>query len=298
MERLGPFKELIGMIPTHKLMLVRCLDGRSLMGRAVPAVVLGRFFGKGVILQLRTPEFEELLTRHRRWLMPALRLADRIVVGSRYLERILDRAHLPVNRLADPVTADASAYRPVGKLQPKVLVDVALEPHHQVGLAVKAFRLVKQKYPRAELVITGSGTHLGRLERMVDDLNLAGVTFGVDLTAEELQAARSECDIYVNPSAQEESPSGMIEAMASGLPVVCTDADGLLHLVRDGVSGLIVPMGDYVGLADSIIELIENNELTERLSREGLAEAKKHTWARVRQDWVNLFHQIVGTRRN
>lgn len=297
----GPWtlwKRLVRLITPRQLVLIRSYSGSALLKQAVPALILARFFGKGVVLQLATPEFEEIFNRHRRWLLPVLRLADEIVTGSRYLERVLLRARLPVRRMVDPIATETVSHRIVSRLQPRILVDVDLEPYHQVGSALRAFRLVKQKYPRSEMVISGSGSDSSRLKRLAVDLNLAGVTFLNGADEVELTRLRSECDLYLNPSLQEESPSGMVRAMAAGLPVVCTDADGLLHMVRHGLNGLVVPMGDHVGLADAVIELVENTELTVRLSKEGLSEANRHSWPRVRQDWVNLFRRVGRKKHN
>ena len=60
-------------------------------------------------------------------------------------------------------------------------------------------------------------------------------------------------------------------------------------MVRDGVSALITAAGDHVAVADAIIELVENPELTGKLSRQGVGEARKYSWVRMRQDWVNLY---------
>ncbi|MCP4606310.1 MAG: glycosyltransferase family 4 protein, partial [Proteobacteria bacterium] len=49
---------------------------------------------------------------------------------------------------------------------------------------------------------------------------------------------------------------------------------------------------DHVAVADSIIELIENSELAEKFSQQGRTLARKYTWARVRQDWVNLYAEL------
>ncbi len=98
--------------------------------------------------------------------------------------------------------------------------------------------------------------------------------------------------MYLHPAVVDESPAGLVKAFAAGLPVVAADADGVLHLVRDSFSGLLVAVGDHVGLADSMIELVENTELTEKLSLQGKIEARKHTWSRLRQDWVNLYANI------
>jgi phenylacetate-CoA ligase len=173
------------------------------------------------------------------------------------------------------------------------MVDCSLEPESDVVGALRAFRLVKQKYPRAEMVVVGDGTLRSRLLNKVDTERLHGIEFVGTVDQSRRADLYRDCDVYLNPSLLDESPTSLVYAFASGLPVVTTDADGLLHMVRAGVSALVSPMGDHVGLADSVIELIENPELVRRLSEQGRNEARKYVWSRVRQDWVNLYRRLV-----
>ena len=53
-------------------------------------------------------------------------------------------------------------------------------------------------------------------------------------------------------------------------------------------------INDHAAIADRVIELIEDNELTEKLSNQGKEEVKKYSWSRVRQDWVNLYMKLAS----
>jgi glycosyltransferase involved in cell wall biosynthesis len=254
---------------------------------------MARFFGKRPVLHFVSAEIEPLLERYRRWLIPVLRLADTAVVGSRYLQKVLGRIGVPVRMVTQPVALDGITHQVRRKLQPKILVSTSLEPDLNVQLAIKAFRLVKQKYPRCELVVVGDGSERVRLEQLVARHRLFGVEFKGALEEAESVQMYQQCDLFLHAPLVDESPIALVRALAAGLPVVTSDADGITHMVRDRVNALIVPMGDHVGLADAVIELVENQELCERLSAQGRAEAEKYVWARVRQDWVNLYKGMV-----
>ena len=66
------------------------------------------------------------------------------------------------------------------------------------------------------------------------------------------------CDIFVFPSKGEMMPRAVIEAMVIGVPVVASGVDGIIDLIQDGQTGLIVKPGDVSGLAESICNLLEN----------------------------------------
>lgn len=282
------FRELARIIRRHEVVFVQAGSEASIVGLALPVIVLARFFGRKVLLRLTSADIELLLDRRERFVIPILRQANQVVVGSRYLQKSLTRSRLHAAALAGPVKLDGLSHRVRERLQPRILMTAPLRLENNPLCALQAFRLVKQKYPRAELVVAGDGPMRRSLEMTVTAQRIYGVEF-VSADHAQLAGLHDECDVYLNSSSVDETPAALVHAFASGLPVVVTDADGLLPMVRDRVSALIAPVNDHVGLADRIIELIENPELTATLSRAGAGEAQKYSWSRVRQDWVNTL---------
>ena len=290
----GNLKLLLGKLRSHDVVQITCDSPGQIVRQALPAIVLTRFFGHKPVLHFVSVGVEQLLDRHRRWVAPILKLAACAVVGSRYTQRTLGRIGLDARVLPQPIEVEAGAHRVRRKLQPRALVDTRLEPDMNVTAAIKAFRLVKQKYPRAELVIVGDGSQRTELIDLVASNNINGVAFEERPDEAELARLYDECDLFLHCPLVDESPTALVRAFAHGLPVVTTDADGLIHMVRDQVNALVVPLGDHVMLSDAMIELVENQELCEKLSKQGRNEADKYLWSRVRQDWVNLYKSLVS----
>lgn len=90
-----------------------------------------------------------------------------------------------------------------------------------------------------------------------------------------MPSALQRMDIYVNTSYQEGMPNGVLEAMACGLPVVATDADGTPDVVVDGVTGFVCGMGDLRALLHCCRRLIEAPALRQRLGRAGRARVQQ-----------------------
>jgi len=282
-------RSLARVIPRHEAVLVLAGSEAALVRLALPVIVLSRFFGKRVVLRLTSADVELLLDRRERFVAPLLRQASAVVAGSRYLQKSLARSRVSAVTLTGPVDLSGICHRVVEQLQPRILMTSPLRLENNPLCALRAFRLVKQKYPRAELVIVGDGPMRATLERTVAAQRLYGVEFASPGHPEEIARLHAECDMYLNSSSVEETPPGLVRAFAAGLPVVVTDADGLLPMVRERVNALIAPVNDHAGLANRVIELVEHPELAAKLSRAGASEAQKYTWARVRQDWVNVL---------
>jgi glycosyltransferase involved in cell wall biosynthesis len=88
------------------------------------------------------------------------------------------------------------------------------------------------------------------------------------------EAALRDLDIFVLPSLSEASSNGLMEAMATALPVVATSVGGNPGLVEDEITGLLVPPGDAPALAKAISRLIEDRVLAARLGEQGRTHAQ------------------------
>ncbi|CAN5621187.1 hypothetical protein BH18ACT1_BH18ACT1_02380 [soil metagenome] len=108
-------------------------------------------------------------------------------------------------------------------------------------------------------------------------------------------------DVLVNASRAEPFGRSVLEAQASGVPVVATDAGGIPEFVSDGVTGLLVPPGDEPALAAAIDRLLEDEELRARLAAAGRAQAEERFALETRYDLVaGVFRGAVpplGRRR-
>src|SRR5204863_8286677 len=125
---------------------------------------------------------------------------------------------------------------------------------------------VRDRYPREQLVIWGGGPLRADRERLIVEAGLGGGAGLPGATAEPERALRA-MDIFVLPSRSEACSNVLVEAMASGLPLVATRVGGNPALVDDEVTGLLVPPGDPAALAKAIIRLVEDPVLADRLGR-------------------------------
>jgi glycosyltransferase involved in cell wall biosynthesis len=153
------------------------------------------------------------------------------------------------------------------------------------GLAttLRAFAAFAQKYPRAQLTIAGEGPLLEELRAQAAALGLGDrVFFSGFLPQPTLRALYRESHLFLHPSElspngdQEGVPNSMLEAMASGLPVVATWHGGIPEAVADGESGLLVPERDDRAVAAAMLRLASDPAAYDRMS----VAAAQHVMAR------------------
>jgi glycosyltransferase involved in cell wall biosynthesis len=103
----------------------------------------------------------------------------------------------------------------------------------------------------------------------------------------------SAADIFVFPSRVETLGNVVLEAMASGLPVIGADQGGTVENVRHGLNGLLVPAGDADRFADAILKLVDDPDLRGRLARNARAWAEERSWERAFETLLDSYEERI-----
>ena len=165
----------------------------------------------------------------------------------------------------------------------------------QAGL-IRAFAQVRARHPEALLVVAGDGPCRSELERVVSEL---GQRDHVRLLGnrDDVPAVMSALDVFVLPSIAEGISNTILEAMATGLPVVATRVGGNPELVEDGVSGALVPRSDPGALADAIGAYVGDIDLRWRHGQASRHRAIGHfSLERMAQAYTNLYSALAASR--
>ncbi len=253
----------------------------------------------------------------RSWYRRTLRRAAKVAFVSEFVRR---RAleYFPEYResfMTIPNATDTEVFRPaVGGGNPSSLLPVQIEPECQyvlyagrlipekgIDVLIRAFTNVTAQNPRARLIVTGSsffgGAQRTRFEEELAQLAESvgsAIQFTGFVPREQLKTLYQACDVVVVPSTwQDPAPLVVLEAMASGKSVVATAVGGIPELVRDGVTGLVVPPSDPDALATAIHRLLRDSALRHALgaaAREHVVA--KHSSARLVEDIDTLFRNL------
>lgn len=207
-----------------------------------------------------------------------LRLATHVLVNSQAIADRLGR--LPSARrgrlavVRNGVDLTRFTPRPGFSGRPGMTVGTVANLRPEKGLVqlLEAAAIVVRSAPGSHFVIWGDGALRTSLEVLTDTLGLSGIVEMRGATLEPEKALR-ECDIFALPSLSEASSNVVIEAMATGLPVVATRVGGLPGLVEDRQTGLLVPPSSPEALAQAIVTLIENPGLSIEMGARGRAKA-------------------------
>jgi glycosyltransferase involved in cell wall biosynthesis len=164
---------------------------------------------------------------------------------------------------------------------------------------VKAFGKVSRQHPTAVLLIAGEGSCRPHIERIIADLGLIGQVRLLGLRDDVPDLMRA-ADAYVMSSSWEGMPLVLLEASASGLPIVATDVGGNREVVLDRKSGFLACPGQSASLADKMLELMALGERErQRMGQAGRAHMESdYSLDQVATRWANLYRELAAGKRS
>jgi glycosyltransferase involved in cell wall biosynthesis len=261
----------------------------------VPAMLVGRLFRKRVLINYRSGEAADHLSRWGWHAIPLLRLAHAIVVPSGYLVDVFSKFGLSARSVLNFLDIDALVYRERTALRPLFLSNRNFEAHYNVADVIRAFAEIQREVPTAEMDVLGDGPLRSELHALVAELGVRNVRFAGAVSSAESAKYYDRADIYLNAPTIDNMPNSVIEAFASGIPVVTSDAGGIPYIVRHEENGLLVGMRDPHALAQSAMRLLHDQALVTRLTTCARQEAlTRYLWTAVCDQWRAVYTQSLS----
>jgi glycosyltransferase involved in cell wall biosynthesis len=257
----------------------------------VPAILAARLFGKRAVLHYHSGEAEDHLSHWGVLVHPWLRMADEIVVPSQYLQDVFARHGYHAKVVKNVVDTDRFAYRERMPLAPKLLSVRNFEPHYRVEDVLRAFPQVKVRYPAATLTVAGYGSEESKLKALAASLGVDGIRFVGRVEPDAVPALYASADVFLNAAVIDNQPVSVLEAFASGLPVVSTGTGDISAMLRHGEAGVLVQPQDPAALASAVIDLLDDPRRALSLARRARAEVETYTWDRISAEWAEVYRK-------
>jgi L-malate glycosyltransferase len=261
----------------------------------LPAVLVARLLGKPVVMNYRSGEAPDHLKRSA-IARATLRSVEENAVPSRFLHEVFAGFGIRSEIIPNIVDVERFRFRRRDRLHPRILSTRNFEPLYNLPCTLRAFRAVQDRYPDATLTLVGAGSQEADLRRLAAELRLRNVTFAGRVAPEEIWRYYAEADVYLQTPNIDNMPTSVLEAYASGCPVVATHAGGVPAILTDGVHGLLVPCGDHDAAGAAIVRLLEDPSLARGIADAAFETCAKYQWSSVRNQWLALYRRMVRPR--
>ncbi|MBK7900528.1 MAG: glycosyltransferase [Azonexus sp.] len=264
---------------------------------ALPTIVLARLRGVPCIVNYRGGEARAFFAAAPRWVVRSPAWATALVVPSGYLAEVFREFGHSAEIV--PNIVDLSRFSPSRDERrpdaPHLIVTRNLEPIYDIPTALRAFARVRQEFPAARLTVAGSGPEEAALRHLAGDLGMGdAVHFSGRIENRDIPALYAQADLMLNPSRVDNMPISILEALASGVPVVSTDAGGIPYLVTHGANALLVPVGAAEAMAEAGLQVLRDPALRQRLVAAGLEASADYAWERIRPRWLEVYRRFAA----
>lgn len=211
-------------------------------------------------------------------------------VSGKTAEIIPWGATVKVDSGADPVPQDL----------PLLLFSGRLIERKGVNYLLRAMPLIL-KERKVRLVITGDGHYRQEWEDLSKQLGLSEwVRFAGFVSNDELSSLFRSCSVYVHPAIYDSKGDTegqgvvLVEALTNRKPVVASEVGGIVDMIKDGETGLLVPEKNPEAIADAVLRLLNEPELAQRLGEQGLEHARRYfDWVRIMDQYDEIYRKCV-----
>ena len=163
-------------------------------------------------------------------------------------------------------------------------------------ILLKAFKTVKNQFPKAKLIFAGRGEMFDELSKQTMKLDIVDDVIFTGFVEEEKKPLYFKAaDIFCLPSTTMAESFGIVnlEAMASGIPIVASNLGGIPDIVKNGENGLLAEPGNVQNLADSLLYLLKNEELRNKMGITGNKFVKEYSWQKIARKTEILYKSVL-----
>jgi phosphatidylinositol alpha-mannosyltransferase len=240
-------------------------------------------------------------------LLPVYEKLDGKIFVSNPALQTIERHFIVENYRIIPNGVDTEKFNPEGpiyelpfskNLQDVVVLFVGrLEVRKGTKYLIEAFNLLGKENPSLKLIIAGDGPLRKKLEKLVAPELKERIFFLGFVSSHVLPKLYRSCDIFVSPAIGGESFGiVLLEAMASGKPVVAFDNEGYREVVDDGIQGFLVERKNVRKLASSINHLVQNPFLRMKMGEEGRKKALNYSWSAVAKQVLGYYEDVIMSK--
>jgi phosphatidyl-myo-inositol alpha-mannosyltransferase len=193
----------------------------------------------------------------------------------------------------DPVLFHPDAPKPpeIRGDVPAILFLGRFDPRNGLSTLMDAFKRVKGRGRRAQLVIVGDGATRDAYRRQAGrdpDITFTGAVLA------ERPGYYAHSAIYACPTTKASFGITLLEAMACQTPIVCSDILGFRDVVMHGREALLVPCGDRDALANGLVRLLDDERLRANLGATGRSRALEYDWQNVAGEVLDVYRDVLG----
>lgn len=164
---------------------------------------------------------------------------------------------------------------------------------------LRAIPAIREAYPNTRFIFVGEGRLRPGFQRYVERRDWRDVLFTGYISEEDKARYFASADVFCAPATGGESLGiVLLEAMASGKPIVASNISGYRTVITHGVDGLLIPPRSSSDLAEAVGQLLKHESLRQHFSQAGLQKARDYAWPSVASRILDYYNDILAEQKN
>lgn len=231
--------------------------------------------------------------------MPTQRAIDGLIFGHKF--------NVPIAAVSNGV--DISNFKPgkapvaiykkynIAENKPTVLYVGRVDPEKKLGVVLEAFRLALEKVPEARFVVVGDGVDRIRLEKEAEKMEISNkVRFLGRVLPPDLYELYKVGDVFATASEIETQGIVLIEAAATGLPLIAVDKGAVSEVCRNNENGFLCQPEDVNAISEAIVKILSDQKMRERFSKKSLEIASEHDFEKTLDRFINIYNVVMRSK--
>jgi len=252
---------------------------------------------KPYVLMLHGGNLPEFAHRRPGLVRNLLASAAAVTTPSAYLKELMKPYRQNIELLPNAIDIGRYELKPPSHPAPRLIWLRAFHEVYNPVMAVQVLARLVHEFPDIHLTMVGPDKGDGTLRRTRQEAERLGVadclTISGAVKKEQVPGTLAEGHIFLNTAQIDNTPVSLLEAMATGLPVVSTNVGGIPYLVETEREALLVPPCNPEKMADAVRRIIVEPELSTRLSQNARVKAEQFDWSIILPRWAKLFESVL-----
>ncbi len=200
-----------------------------------------------------------------------------------------------------PGKAPKAIYQKYGisENSPLVLYVGRVDPEKKVGLVIEAFNAAHLTLPQIKMVVVGDGVDRLRLEKKVSEAGLSdSVKFLGRVLPPDLYELYKVGSVFATASEIETQGIVLIEAAASGLPLIAVNKGAVSEVCLSGENGYLCQPGNIKEIAEAMVKILSDQKLCEKFAKKSVEIASEHDFEKTLDKFINIYNKVVKDKDN
>lgn len=282
----------------YNLALIDVFSGQAFVWAFISGWLL-KLLKKPFVLMLRGGDLPKFAESHPHLVRKLFSWANGIYSPSKYLKEKLGKFYVNIQIIPNPIEIEKYKFTCRIQISPRLVWLRAFHGIYNPSLVPKVLSLLINNQSKGiEILMVGPDKGDGSLQRM----NLLAEEFMVEqfiniitgVPKDQVPFYLNQGDIFINTTNIDNTPVSVIEAMACGLCIVSTNVGGVPYLLEHEVDALLVSPNDPEAMASAIQRILNEPELSNRLSSNARKKAESYDWSIILPQWEEIFIKVIN----